>query len=331
MHLNTKVPKYLWLNIESHIKKFPKHNVTLISNEDVSNPRIPNLNFYKYIPGEKWKILEKLYQHERAFRGNFWLTSTARLFALEDYICRKDQEVLHLESDVVLSKDFPFKTFSSLHNKLAYPLISDPRGVASVLYIRSRHLANKLSDFIIEQARKDPKTTEMIILRNFFEENLNSIQLLPIGPSDQSAYRGLSNDLWSRMSDSFSRFDGCFDGVDIGQYFFGTDPRNRRGKALLRTDLVNGYADIVNWRIDYSQERQFVNIAKIDGSAISKVYSLHLPSKRKKLFNSCRQESQFKYFVSKSRKGPAKKIYFATLIDSAIKSIARRLAEITRK
>ena len=325
VHLNTKVPKYLHSNLESHIKRFPDHRVTLILNKEVPSPRIKNLHIYQYKPKENWKMLESLYQHEKEFRGNFWLTSTARLFALDEYQESERCEILHLESDVIISKDFPFRRFSSLSLEMAYPVISDPRGVASIFYLRSRSLARKLSAHIIQEAQKDRKTTEMLILRSFFDQNSNSIQLLPIGPRIKNAYRGLPEYLWKKMSDSHTWFGGSFDGVDIGQYFFGTDPRNRRGKTLFRSDIVNGYANIEDWSLEYSEERQFVNVSTNIENDYTKLYSLHLPSKRKNLFSFNKQEKQIIHFVSKSNSKPTEKIYWSTVFESAAKSLVRRL------
>ena len=85
VHLNTALPKYLILNIKAHIAKFPDHKITLIHNKEVKVPKIEKLETYLYSPDEEWNLLEQLYTHSKDFRGNFWLTSTARFFALQSY------------------------------------------------------------------------------------------------------------------------------------------------------------------------------------------------------------------------------------------------------
>ena len=238
VHLNTALPKYLILNIKAHIAKFPDHKITLIHNKEVKVPKIEKLETYLYSPDEEWNLLEQLYSHSKDFRGNFWLTSTARFFALQSYAGIFDKELLHLESDVVLARDFPFEKFSSIREGIAYPLISQERGVASVLYLRNKFYADILTSIVIPEARRDSKTTEMLMLRKLYNSNLQHIRVLPIGPRDQSAYAGISSELWQQLQLSFDTFEGCFDGVDIGQFFFGTDPRNRRGRVLLRERVL---------------------------------------------------------------------------------------------
>lgn len=327
VHLNTTLPKYLILNIKAHIAKFPDHKITLIHNEEVKVPKIEELETYLYYPDEEWNLLEQLYTHSKDFRGNFWLTSTARFFALQSYAGVFDEELLHLESDVVLARDFPFEKFSSISEGIAYPLISQERGVASVLYLRNKFHADILTSIVIPEARRDSKTTEMLMLRKLYNSNPQQIRVLPIGPRDESAYAGISSELWQQSQQSFDTFEGCFDGVDIGQFFFGTDPRNRRGRVLLRQDIVNGYAKIADWALSFSQLRNFPKVSRRSGTGEVNIFALHLPSKKKSLFNARSQERFIKKACKDSTKESRNTFYLGTFTQSLFKAIPRRFTK----
>ena len=330
VHLNTALPKYLILNIKAHIAKFPDHKITLIHNKEVKVPKIEKLETYLYSPDEEWNLLEQLYTHSKDFRGNFWLTSTARFFALQSYAGIFDKELLHLESDVVLARDFPFEKFSSIREGIAYPLISQARGVASVLYLRNKFYADILTSIVIPEARRDSKTTEMLMLRKLYNSNPQQIRVLPIGPRDQSAYTEIPSELWQQLQQSFDTFEGCFDGVDIGQFFFGTDPRNRRGRVLLRQDIVKGYANISEWVLSFSQLRNFPKVSRTSGTGEVSIFALHLPSKKQSLFNARRQEKFIKKACKDSTKGSRNTFYLGTFTQSLFKAIPRRFAKMIK-
>jgi hypothetical protein len=269
--------------------------------------------------------------HEKSFRGNFWLTSTARLFALEDFLVYSGEEVLHLESDVVISNDFPFGSFKTIKEGMAFPIISKPRGVASVLYLRESSTLHLLNQFVITEAEQDAKTTEMLILRKFYDLNREKIRVLPIGPESVNCYRQLPIYLWDEMKKSFDIFGGCFDGVDIGQYFFGTDPRNRRGRILIRRDLVQGYADISEWILTFSSDRKFPEIRTNYSDKTTRLYSLHLPSKRNTLFIPRYQTSIFRTACEKSKCRSENRYSAYTFVSSIIKSVPNRIARAKKR
>lgn len=325
VHLNTPLPSYLRFNLIDCIRKFPTHQVVLLHNEVVSPPNILGLKSVKVTPDIRWNELDQLYSHPKGFRGNFWLTSSARLFILDNYINLSNQEVIHFESDVVVAQDFPFQTFQALEKPLAFPLISGERGVASVVYIRNTKAAEILASTLIREAKKDSQATEMLSLRKVFDENRKDIQILPIGPQKIGAYRNIDDDIVQELLMAHEIFGGIFDGVEIGQFLAGTDPRNRRGKVLLRHDLVKGYADIDNWTFSFDVEREFVNLG-VDGvSGYSKVFSLHMPVKEAKIFDNRSQSAALKKFVSESKLAPKTRTNLPILFFAIFGAIHKRI------
>ena len=331
VHLNTTLPRYLRSNIEAHVERFPNHRITVIHNSEVKIPKIRGLDSYLYRPGENWERLESLYLHEKKFRGNFWLTSTTRLCALEEYLSYSGEDLVHLESDVVISNDFPFARLGEIEEDIAFPIISEPRGVASVMYLREIAILQKLNKFVILEAEKDAKTTEMLILRKFYDLYPEEVRVLPIGPKERSSYRQLPDNLWTEMQKSHELLGGCFDGVDIGQFYFGTDPRNRRGKILLREDLVQGYANIRDWTLSFSSDRNFPEIAVSSSRVTCKLYSLHLPSKKNALFSSRHQANLFRIAIEESRRPSTTVFSFGTFVSAVVIAISSRVSRLREK
>ena len=86
----------------------------MLTNPECILPKIEGLEIHRYAPSEEWQRLDHNLSHPKNFRENFWLTSLARFLALEDYLAQSNEEIIHLESDVILAKDFPFSKFSDL-------------------------------------------------------------------------------------------------------------------------------------------------------------------------------------------------------------------------
>ena len=330
VHLNTSVPKYLQFNLETTISRFPEHRVILLHNKSVKVPKISNLLSYEVAEDSRWRRLSDLYDHPKDFRGNFWLTSSARLFAIEAYLQKENSEVLHVESDVILSPDFPFSNFRKIEKRLAFPLISDSRGVASIVYVRDKFAAAILTSTLISEAEKNPQTTEMLSLRVVYERNFDKVQILPIGPEGVRSYRNIESVMVSKFSEGLRIFNGVFDGVEIGQFFTGTDPRNRRGKILLRHDLVDGYLNVNELEVLFDSDRQFINIrTKKNFNSCSPIFALHVPVKQTRFFKKTSQARKLNRIARESRRRKTIKLSFPVLIKSALLSFNRRVKKLS--
>ena len=329
VHLNTPVPKYLRHNLETTIARFPKHQVTLLHNAVGKVPPIRNLKSCLAKTDSRWKELDSLYSHPKEFRGNFWLTSSARLFALEEYIDQEKREIIHVESDVILSPDFPFEKFHELKKSLAFPIISKERGVASIVYVRNSDAAKILTSTLIEEASRNSQATEMLALRKVYENNSEQIQLLPIGLDDTENYRNIDINTMQELRKAQNIFNGTFDGVEIGQYFSGTDPRNRRGQILLRHDLANGYIDIKKLTLAFDAKRNFVNIRLINNSQVaSRLFAMHVPVKQSRFFEASSQRRSLMQICSQARNRSERKISIQVAYQSATASVIRRVKKL---
>ena len=302
VHLNGKIPKYLRLNILSSIKRFPNNQVALIVNKKFNNYRINGLTVYEYEEDDNWIILEKLLSHPKDFRDNFWLISLARFFALEQFMLEYDNEFMHVESDVLLSNDFPFNSFSKLKEKIAYPVVSKERGVASTLYIKNLEIIRCLTNFTLEEAKLDSQTSDMIILRKFYDQFKSQVAVLPFGPAFKEYYKeSIGLDLFSRIETSAAHFKGIFDGNDIGVYFLGTNPVNLRGRTILRKPIEFNFAKIENWTPTFNADRSFMDFKIQETSQVIPVYSIHATVKSNSLFSFNKQHKTIKLRVNQSQ------------------------------
>jgi hypothetical protein len=294
-HFGKHIPKHLYLNIERCLKLFPNIKVVLIVNRDCKMPKIRDLEISFYDPTSEWRRLEGNLSHPKDFRDNFWLTSLARFLALENYLDINPGDILHVESDVILAADFPFEKFITLAKPIAFPILSRSQGIASILYIRNHKTATTLVSLTMEMSAEDSQTTDMLILRRFYDLHPDITQAIPIGPSDHGVYRkNEDNILFSDMKHAVSIFGGCFDGLDIGYFLYGVDPRNDKGRKHIRRSLPNNYLLVPSMKISYSEERDFIDLGSEDFGRMIPLYSLHIHSKNSKLIRISRKSKELR-------------------------------------
>jgi hypothetical protein len=114
---------------------------------------------------------------------------------------------------------------------------------------------------------------------------------------------------------------GVFDGSDLGVFFLGTDPRNRRGLSIVGCPVAENYADTQNWKLTPNTNRKFVDLC-VDNST-AKVFSLHATCKRMKLFRSVSQFERLENLLKKSGSGQRTiyyiDVFLLALLNSAVK------------
>jgi len=328
-HFGKRAPKHLALNIKRCKKLFPDIPIILITNRECKLPGMKGLEIFFYNPGSEWHQLDRNLSHPKEFRENFWLTSLARFLALENYLAKNPGEILHVESDVILAPDFPFEKFSVMAKPIAFPVLSRSQGIASTLYVRDHVTAKKLVALTLEMSTKDSQTTDMLILRKFYDLFSDSMQTLPIGPDARSAYReNTEEQLLVQMNLSLSLFGGCFDGLDIGYFIFGVDPRNDKGKKHLRRALQNNYLLVSKIGIVYSDERNFLSLESEGIEKTIPLYSLHIHSKNIKLFRTANNSRKLRQGVHTYRLPETHILIPQVFAKTASAAIARRFNNI---
>lgn len=281
VHLNSAIPSYLKMNIESTKNKFPNSDIILIHNNNSSFNSISNVKQFVYNSDEESEIILNHLSHPRDFRNNFWFSAIQRFGALRQFLAQNPGPILHIESDVIISADFPLADFSFNCDLLAFPLVANNRGVASTLYLSNLRVADQLVRLSTEICKVNSTTTDMEILAQFSKTFPEQTFLLSFGPNSDEAY--VSDFQLDRIIPSFEKFNGVFDGNDIGVYLFGSDPRNSRGISYVGREIPGNFSAIKNWQFLYDSKRHFINV-KHKG-VILPVYSIHATSKHPLLFN----------------------------------------------
>lgn len=286
-HFNTKLPNFLIENLERTQKIFPHHKIYLIHNSkkylDIKNIQEYHFDLEK---NESVRDLNNLLSHPKEFRKNFWMTSIARFFAVAELQTELEQDLLLVESDVVLSKDFPFEELkNSYQEKIAYPLISQERGVASTIYFGSSINSQIFCEFCLGEAKINSQTTDMLILRRFYESNRNRVFLLPnFVPNKKKMDVSVPKEIFEEVAQGIDKFEGIFDGSDIGWYFFGNNPYNSRGFKTRFSKIDEDFCKPEIYNLKTNKERDFYFLQDKDKDI--KIYSLHITNKQKKYFKN---------------------------------------------
>jgi len=326
VHFGKRTPKHLELNIERCLSLFPEIPVILITDKACKVPSIIGLETSYYTPDAKWHEIDKALSHPKDFRENFWLTSLARFLAIENYLMVNPNEILHVESDVILAKDFPFDRFTTLTKPLAFPVLSPTQGIASILYFRNYESAHALVKISLEMVSADSQTTDMLILRRFYDLNPGLIQALPIGPDELDIYRRtMSSELMKDMKNGSDQLGGVFDGLDFGYFIFGVDPRNQRGRRVVRKAIQTNFLQVEKTVLKFSKSRDFLSITSQNDGAELPIYSLHIHSKNPRIFNLRKSANNLRRGAEAYQQPPSSNLVAKVFLSSVLASIIRRM------
>jgi hypothetical protein len=325
VHLGpNRIPKYLVKNIERTEEIHPSvKNFIVVDNEKNihlkigRNVEVVHLKDTK----ENWSEVYVRMQHDLKFRSSFWFNSMARFKALALLMERKElKSVIHIESDVVLSKSFPVQTLSNLEGKLAYPFENPQQGIASVLFVGSYGAIVDLVDFCEIRVQSDSKLTDMTALALFRDQYPDKVVVLPTIPNLEGEY---SNARYREFTENFETFSGIFDGISLGQYLFGVDSRNNRGfRKVYWNDpnhLFNPSYVSYEWRNG--------DLYVTDGQKAYKVFNLHIHSKDLRAFKSRKLEKLIIKRISQIKSHPKLEIDLRAFLGALSRSLVRRVKE----
>lgn len=325
-HFKSPIPKHLKLNIKRTIQLFPHIEVHLLTDLPPQSIRIKKLTIDHYKPSNEWYELETLLTHPKNFRNNFWFTSLSRFIAISEFFDHYQSDVLHIESDVIISADFPFNKISTSDYSYCFPIVSDALAIASTLFIKNSNAAKYLAELVMKTARKTRNTTDMHILRILSMDATVSYLQLPSSPSMVYDKTTVGSKFLKNNEIGVEYFKGLFDGFDIGRYLFGVDPRNGRGISKVREFDDSVYLDMRKIQIITDEHRDFPYVLDIKSKNKFPVFSLHIHSKNKRFFTSSSGRC-IKRAVDKKSNVPGIKLYPAVFFRSILVSLRRRLME----
>ncbi len=269
VHLGTHAAPYLWTNIAEISRRFPDCQVALIydSPEFIEGQNQHGLLLFKYLRVVEEQDVLNQQDVQMNFRRGYWRFTLERLLALHQFhMSNPDNGLLHLESDVLLLPGFPFNELS-FKEKIMWCECDENRDVASIVFSPSLTTSLWLKNQILKQIDKPGFITDMEILFRIRASNPHEISTFP-------------TTLGSFPGD----FEGIFDGLNLGGWLTGMDPRNSFGVTRVRdTALIRRSGTKISpWKskFEYSSEN---GLYEFSDSARARVWNLHIHSKNRKL------------------------------------------------
>lgn len=285
IYLGKDVPKYVILNA-NRIAEIFDFDVYLFTDSFAALPDTVNIN-------QKLKVraiekssneLESKLSHDRRFREGFWLHTFHRLLLLKriHQDLGTNKRILHVEADMLIMPSFPFE--SALRENLKWCRYDQGSDVASLVYLPSFSESEWLHDKVIEELDKDSYVTDMSVLRRIRQQYPARIEVF--------------NDIFSNSEQE--QHDDIFDGLGLGMWICGTDPRNTYGAQLIhensdyKPDGDKTLGDLLS-KVEFSVENGKIT-CDINGQ-LKFIHSLHIHSKDEKLFYYQNIEDLEKYLV----------------------------------
>lgn len=278
IHLGGDLPNHLILNLKRHREIFPNQEIVLVSSENWEDKITAGIeNLVLSLDELQPSIFKAMSNHHNFdFRNGFWKYTLQRLFALEAIHSKyPEQQLLHIESDVLIMPNFPWDRFE-LIDKLAWLPVNRESDIAALLFLPNLEATSFFIDYLCEHARQNPKTTDMFALKSFALQNPTKHYYLP--SYNEETYRKIEDFSPSNEIPPLI-FGGYFDPIAFGIWNFGVDPKNffgiRRRYFIDRTHFV-----------DPSKVTLSYDNSKLMDTSGTELYSLHIHSKNLSLFKT---------------------------------------------
>lgn len=291
VHLGGKLPEHLLLNAKRHQQMFPEIEVIVIvdSFENVKYLKYNQIASFFFESDTTTKRLIENSKLDYNFRDGFWIYSLIRLFALAEYqIIENQPNILHIESDVLLLPNFPWKIFSTLKS-IYWTRFNQDKDVAALVFIPSSDRAVKFKDSMMKALQQNPDLTDMSLLSKLSTDNPEYFRILPSLDTPmghlQNKLSPITPEAQRIIGEEMSLFGGVFDPAAIGMWLTGQDPRNYFGTTKVHgrniIDSGDSFTDPSN--ISYSLNESKELLGGVDGDMF-KIFNLHVHSKRLSLF-----------------------------------------------
>ncbi len=275
VHLGPARAPHLKRNIAQINRDFPNVEIILITSQDAhsSLANLKSVENYKYSRiAEVSQTIDSL-EHNPKFRKGFWLYSLERIYALRQWAEKQPGEAfLHIESDVLLMKDFPIRKIFELKT-MAWTRHSEGADVATFLYSPNFNEIDWVSSEITDIVKSDKKSTDMSALAKISLSNPERVKILP---SNIEEHRIPSN-----KQEDIAFFGGIFDPAAFGMWLTGQDPRNNLGIIRKFISLPGADVDPANYRY---QSRPLGTLKIVLDRESVPIFNLHLHNKRLSLF-----------------------------------------------
>ena len=297
IHLGPNPSEYIYKNLV-HMKKTSQSQLLVVTN-NVNLSKFcqeKNIEFHIYKSQLRVSDLISNATFDANFRGGFWKYTIERFFALEDVHKNfPNQPLLHVESDVLLLKNFPLRAIID-KGKLMWCEVGLTHDSAALLFTPNLEQTSWLIDQIRGIIGENTSVTDMTILNRIRLNNPNSISLFP----------SIENP--KRTKDGYVATDPSA----LGMWLLGTDPRNSYGFVRRYHWWAEAYN--LNCKIDLEYNSEVLYLNK-RGMRI-RIVNLHNHSKNSFFFSSSPYLLQFFVWTSRMRfmtKYPSPKFYLQAI------------------
>jgi hypothetical protein len=238
-----------------------------------------------------------------------------------------DRPILQVEADVFLFPNFPISKFRDLDAEIAFPMESNQMGIASLLFLHSHKASEVLSNLTLKAIQNDGQITDMSLLGKVAHSKV--LRFLPLPTLPLVMQDALNEpDASHLICDNTIGVAGVFDGISVGQYLLGIDPRNSRGVRTLHrsqpSHAIN--PDKLVIRLDENE-----NLVLKGTAENSLIYNLHNHAKDLRLYGASSRRRLLKKRVATSRDGEKQEFVFSIFALAAYKAIARRVKHGLRR
>lgn len=321
VHLGSLETPHFWANTAYLRRTFPERPLALVLNDDelILKAQMLGNKVFRYVPeletNEIFDNLSKSFDHE--FRKGFWRYSLERLFAFSQFHKNNPGPLLHLESDVLITVDFPFEKFSMMKN-VSWQSLNHEADVASLLYSPSSRKSIELSLDLIKELQEKPLHTDMTVLAALRKNRPDAYLSLPSGINPKRDVFNLypTEDI-RRVTRLGEHFAGYFDPAALGMWNFGHDPRNHFGFSKRHVLMPESIIDPSKLVLSLTEPLQ------IRDQFGDSIFSLHLHSKDVKLF-SINQIHYIKKYLKSGRLNSTQYIFYPSMFLSLIRDYASR-------
>lgn len=234
--LGESVPKYVIANISRTRALFPGAHIVVAGQSEKLKKIADTVGgtFFSLSRrfGDPSLVPTDIKQSELdlSFWSGYWQKTFDRLLALSDiHDFVGDGCLIHVESDVILTRDFPLESFTG-NKYLMWAGFHERADIASIVSSPSAKSSRWLANALVSEARLDGAITDMSALRRVRAKYPDKIRLLPGSPLEthKSPFQEI-----------------VFDGAHFGEWIFGWDPKAHWGFKR-RRKWINPYSDSVS-------------------------------------------------------------------------------------
>jgi hypothetical protein len=283
IYLGNQVPNYVIANANRVVQLF-EFEVLLYLESQAKMPQGISINSKINIKEVSSEIIrqEKELGHSFRFRNGFWFHTFNRLLLLEKIHNELGERVriLHVEGDMLLMPSFPFKNV--LGDRLKWFRHDNLADVASLVYLPNLSETKWLRAQLLTELKNDSFVTDMSALNRIRDRHPERIDIF--------------NDIF--LDSESSSTLGVFDGLSLGMWLCGVDPRNTYGMQWLHENgdyrpddktKLESLLSNAEWFLDNGSIRYRTN------GLTQEVHCLHIHSKDEELFSLNNNEKLGKY------------------------------------